>query len=358
MPGSGDHPSQLFLSDGHGSFKDVAVERGVANDRYAKGVGLGDADNDGDLDIYVSNLGANRLYRNDGKARFEDVAPALGVTEPAGRSFSTWFFDYDDDGWLDLFVAGYEARLKDVVADMLGQPSPPATLSRLYHNEHGRFRDVTVQAGLAHALLPMGASFGDANGDGRLDVYLATGGPGYDLLMPNALYVNDGGHRFLDGTTAAGLGHLQKGHGVAFADLDQDGDQDLMHQLGGFYPGDDFANALFENPGHGNAFLVVELTGVQSNRSGYGARLRVVIETPQGPRELHRAVGSVSSFGGTPRRQELGLGDATRIAELRITWPVSGRVQTFTDVPLNARVRVTEDSDQLEQLPYETLRFP
>jgi hypothetical protein len=68
-------------------------------------------------------------------------------------------------------------------------------------------------------------------------------------------------------------------------------------------------------------------------------------------------VGSVSSFGSTPRRQEIGLGDATRIAELRITWPASGRVQTFTDVPLNARVRVTEDSDQLERLPYAPLPF-
>jgi ASPIC and UnbV/FG-GAP-like repeat len=357
MPGSGDHPSQLFLSDGRGSFTDVAAERGVTNDRYAKGVALGDADNDGDLDLYVSNVGANRFYRNDGKAHFEDVAPELGVTEPVGRSFATWFFDYDDDGWLDLYVAGYEARLADMVADMLGHPHR-AVLPRLYHNEHGRFRDVTAETGLTHALLPMGASFGDANGDGRLDLYLATGGPGYDLLVPNALLVNDRGQRFLDATTSAGLGHLQKGHGVAFADLDQDGDEDLMHQLGGFYPGDDFANALFENPGHGNAFLVLELSGVQSDRSGYGARMRVVIETPQGSRELHRAVGSVSSFGSAPRRQMLGLGDATRIAELRVTWPLSGRVQTFTDVPLNARLRVTEDSDELERLPYETLRFP
>jgi len=356
-PGAGDHPCQLFLNDGHGIFTDVAAERGVTNDRYAKGVAFGDYDNDGDLDLYVSNVGANRLYRNDGTAHFVDVAAELGVTEPTGRSFATWFFDYDDDGWLDLFVAGYEARLGDVVAGLLGAP-PPATLSRLYHNEHGRFRDVTAEAGLARSLLPMGASFGDANGDGRLDMYLATGGPGYDLLMPNVLLVNDRGQRFLDGTTAAGVGHLQKGHGVAFADLDQDGDQDLVEDLGGFYPGDDFASALFENPGHGNSFLVVELTGVESNRPGYGARLRVVIETPQGSRELHRAQGCVSSFGSTPRRQEIGLGDATRIAELRVTWPKSGRVQTFTDVPLNSRVRVTEDSDVLERLPFETLRFP
>lgn len=357
MPGSGDHPSQLYLSDGRGAFAEVGAEHGVSNDRYAKGVGLGDADNDGDLDMYVSNIGANRMYRNDGTAHFEDMAPAWGMTEPVGRSFPTWFFDYDNDGWLDIYVAGYDARLSDMVASLLDQPHK-ATLARLYRNEHGTFRDVTVDARLTQALIPMGASFGDANGDGWLDMYLATGGPTYELIVPNALLVNDHGQRFLDGTTAAGLGHLQKGHGVAFADMDQDGDADLVNQLGGFYPGDDFANALFENPGHGNAFLVVELAGVQSNRSGYGARLRVVIETPQGVSELHRAVGSVSSFGSAPRRQELGLADATRIVDLQVTWPTSGRVQTFTDVPLNTRVRVTEDSDKLEQLPFSPLRFP
>src|SRR6185503_15790083 len=100
--------SQLFLSNRDGTFRDTARTAGVRNDRYAKGATAGDYDDDGDLDLFVSNIGKKRLYRNDGTARFEDVARAAGVEDaPRGRSFATWFFDYDNDGHLDLWVAGY-----------------------------------------------------------------------------------------------------------------------------------------------------------------------------------------------------------------------------------------------------------
>ena len=101
-------PSQLWRNEGDGTFVDVAGQAGVLNHSYGKGVTAGDYDNDGDLDLYVSNLGPNRLYRNDGGMRFTDVAPELGLTQPDRRSFATWFFDYDNDGWLDLFVTGYD----------------------------------------------------------------------------------------------------------------------------------------------------------------------------------------------------------------------------------------------------------
>ena len=84
--------------------------------------------------------------------------------------------------------------------------------------------------------------------------------------MPNVMLRNDGGRRFQNVTTSGGFGHLQKGHGVAFADFDHDGDQDIYHQLGGFYAGDKFHNALFLNPGHGNRFLVVNLEGTATNQ--------------------------------------------------------------------------------------------
>src|SRR6185295_5422391 len=238
-------PAQLYRNAGDGTFQDVARRAGVTNDRYAKGVAAGDFDNDGDLDLYVSNIGKNRLYRNDGNATFTDVAEAAGVTEPSGRSFAAWFFDYDNDGWLDLFVGAFDARVEDVAADYLGLPGQ-AHSPKLYHNErNGKFTDVAARMGLDHAWLPMGANFGDLDNDGWLDIYLATGDPDFQTLMPNVALRNDGGRRFQDVTTSAGLGHLQKGHGVAFADLDNDGDQDIYHQLGGFYPGDRFANALF-----------------------------------------------------------------------------------------------------------------
>ena len=354
-PPGGDYPSQLFRNNGDGTFTDIATPAGVLNDRYCKGVTAGDYDNDGDLDLYVSNVGANRLYRNNGDGTFTDVAPEAGVLEPRARSFATWFFDYDNDGWLDLFVTAYDARVQDVAADSLGlgwQASPPC----LYRNNgDGTFTNVTAAANLEHPWLPMGANFGDLDSDGWLDLYLATGDPDYQTLMPNVMLRNDDGRRFQNVSTAGGLGHLQKGHGVCFADIDNDGDQDIYHQLGGFYEGDGFNNALFVNPGHGNRFLYVRLVGTSSTRTAVGARIMVEIDTPRGVREIHRAVGSVSSFGGSPLRQEIGLGDATGIERLEVWWPKSGLRQSFHDIPMDAMIRIIEGDGRFEMVELKRL---
>ncbi len=357
-PKGGEYPCQLYRHNGDGTFTDIAESAGVRNDRYCKGVAAGDYDNYGDLDIYASNIGANRLYRNNGDGTFTDVAPQAGVIEPRGRSFACWFFDCDNDGWLDIWVGAYDATVEDIAADYLGLPhggSPPC----LYRNKgDGTFANITAPAGLNRPLLPMGASFGDLDNDGFLDIYLGTGDPDYQTLMPNIMLRNDGGRWFQDVTTSGGFGHLQKGHGIAFADLDNDGDQDIYHSLGGFYPGDAFANALFENPGHGNHFLYVKLVGTASNRGAVGARIKVVVETPSGTtREIHRAVGSVSSFGSTPRRQEIGLGTATSVRSLEVWWPRSGTRQVFEDVPLDAMVRVVEGNQHLERLELRAVRL-
>src|SRR5262245_21017997 len=99
-----DYPNQLFRAAGDGTFRDVAGDSRVKNDRFTKGVCAGDYDNDGDLDMYVSNIGPNRLYTNDGRMHFTDEAPQKNMIEPKGRSFACWFFDHDNDGWLDLVV--------------------------------------------------------------------------------------------------------------------------------------------------------------------------------------------------------------------------------------------------------------
>ncbi len=354
----GDYPSQLFRNNGDGTFTDIASEAGVTNDRYCKAVTAGDYDNDGDLELYLSNVGENRLYRNNGDRTFTDVAPALGVTEPAGRSFATWFFDYNNDGWLDLFVAAYEADIGDVAADYLGREHDGVS-PRLYQNDGmGRFVDVTDSVGLDHPYLPMGANFGDLDNDGWLDVYLGTGDPNYQTLMPNVMLRNDRGVRFQNVTTSGGFGHLQKGHGVAFADFDNDGDQDIYHQLGGFLVGDKFHNALFKNPGHGNAFLIIQLSGSRTNRAGYGARIRVTVDSPDGMRTIHRAVGSVSSFGGSPTRQEIGLGNATDITQVEVDWPVLGQTQRFTQVPLNQMIRIAENDQNFQTIQRPRIDLP
>ena len=192
----------------------------------------------------------------------------------------------------------------------------------------------------------MGCNYGDLDNDGWLDFYAGTGDPDYRSLMPNRMFRNNGGDFFEDVTASGGVGHLQKGHGVAFGDLDNDGDQDIYAVIGGAYSGDVFTNVLFENPGHGNHWLTLQLRGVQSNRAGFGARIEVITQTATTRRIIHSQTGSGASFGASTLQQEIGLGNAEAIEELVIRWP-SGVVQNFTNVAMDQKYIVEEDAADL-----------
>ncbi len=344
--GKKPNPSQLFRNEGGGRFTDVAEIAGVANMRFAKGVAWGDIDGDGDPDLYVSNIGKNRLYRNNGDGTFTDVAKAWGV-DVRGYSIATFFFDYDNDGRLDLFVGDYGAQIEAVMASYMGEPAEGGW-PLVYRNVGGRFEEVSADLGISRPTLPMGAGFGDLDGDGWLDIYLGTGAPSYDALIPNVMLHNRGGKAFTDVSFAGGFAHLQKGHGVAFGDIDNDGDQDLFHQLGGFFPGDDYANALFENPGFGNSWITLRLEGRSANRFGVGARIAVTVREPGGSRTIHVLAGSGGSFGGSSMQQEIGLGQAETIEEIRIRWPGSDTRQRFVNVVPNRIYRLVEGEGELE----------
>ncbi len=350
------YPAQLFRNEGDGTFSEVAEEAGVTNDRLSKASNWGDYDNDGDPDIYVSNIGPNRLYRNNGDGTFTDVATVAGVEEPVGRGFTTWFFDYDNDGHLDILAGDYNSTLGEVAAWYLGVDIPSGR-PLIHHNQgDGTFREVGAELGILAPCLPMGGNYGDLDNDGWLDFYLGTGTPSYESIAPNLMYRNQEGKRFADVTYSGGFGNQQKGHGIAFGDLDNDGDQDIFEQMGGAYPGDAFPSSLFENPGHGNAWITLKLVGLESNRFGVGARIRVVAETPAGERTVHVLVGSGGSFGGSSLIQEIGLGDAFVVRRIEIDWP-GGSTQILKSPPIKEFLEIEEGRSRFLVLDKPTFRL-
>lgn len=335
--------SQLYRNDGATGFVNVAAEAGVENRKQAKAAVWGDWNNDRFPDLYVSNYhGENRLYRNNRDGTFTNVAADLGVDGPY-ISFPAWFWDVNNDGVLDLYSAAYEVGLQFVAAAAFGQKRLDEP-SRLYIGDgQGGFVESAAEFGLDVTMQPMASNIGDLDNDGYLDFYLGTGYPEYEALMPNLMFHNVGGSRFENVTYSGGFGHLQKGHGIAFADLDNDGDQDVFAQMGGAYPGDAFANAVFENPGFGNHWLRVKLVGSKSNRAGIGARIRVdMIEDGQ-QRSIYHWVGNVGSIGAGSLQPMIGLGRAKRISALEVFWPTTGETQRFESVPLDAWLEIRED---------------
>ena len=229
-----------------------------------------------------------------------------------------------------------------MAADYLGLATA-AERPRLYRNNgDGTFAERSAEAGVDKVLYTMGCDFGDLDNDGWLDFYVGTGSPSLRSVMPNRMFRNAGGRFFEDVTTSGGFGHLQKGHGVAFGDLDNDGDQDIYAVLGGAYTGDVFQNVLFENPGHGNHWITLLLEGVQSNRAALGARIRIEVATVEGTRNIYATVGTGASFGGSSLQQEIGLGQATAIEAVEVTWPTTGTRQLFTDLEMDQYYRIRE----------------
>ncbi|MFN7947547.1 MAG: FG-GAP-like repeat-containing protein [Blastocatellia bacterium] len=341
--GHEETPSQLFRNRGDGTFEDVTQKAGVGRAAFTKGAAWGDYDNDGDADLYVSNYGGeNFFYRNNGDGTFTEMARQLHVEKPV-MSFPTWFFDYDNDGWPDLFVASFVPSVTEVARGFLNLP-PQAETMKLYRNDgKGGFQDVTKEVGLNRVVPTMGANFGDLDNDGFLDFYLGTGAPSYAALMPNFMFHNRGGRSFTDVTAATGTGHLQKGHGVAFGDINNDGNQDLYVNIGGFLPGDAYNKALFANPGHDNNWISIKLTGTKTSRAAIGAKIRITLAEANGAKSLrYREVSSGGSFGASSLTQEIGLGRAGQIGTLEVFWPASKTQQTFRNVGVNQFIELKE----------------
>jgi hypothetical protein len=470
--------NRLYRNRGNGTFTDVTARAGVAGKGYDLGVATGDYDGDGDTDLFVAGLRANVLYRNNGDGTFEDVTARAGLAAPDPEYGTLWavaaaFFDYDKDGWLDLFVSNY--CVWDPATEPIcnrpeapdychpdGYKGLPNSLYRnngdgtftnvsaptgirahvgkgmgigladfdedgwldlfvsndnwpafLFHNRQGRrFEEVALAAGVAYTemgkkISGMGADARDVDNDGRPDVFqTALDGD----TMP--LFRNRGGMAFEDWTGRAGLVAptlANTGWSNGIVDFNNDGWKDLFVAGGGVvHPEGDFAeraprsNTVYVNLKNGrfvdasagagaefarrkavhrgaafgdldndgrvdavvsaleapleiwrnvsptaNHWLLVEAVGTRGNRHGIGTRLRVTAASGVQHDHVNTAVG----YGcASDRRVHFGLGPDSVVTELRVEWP-SGAVQALRDVRVDRIITVREDEARLPTDP-------
>ena len=245
-------PSQLFRNSGDGTFEDVTARAGVGATAFTKGVVAGDYDNDGYPDLYVSNMfGDNFLFHNKRRRHVhggrEGARRRRSRSSASRRGSSTT----TTTAWLDIFVV-VVSELGRGVRQVLprtaaaGRDDDAVPQRRQRHVRRTSRSRRRARRGSCRRWAPTSAT---SDNDGFLDMYLGTGTPSFAALMPNIMLRNDAGRRFLDVTAATGTGHLQKGHGIAFVDIDNDGDEDVMLNIGGAVPGDQYTESLFENPG-------------------------------------------------------------------------------------------------------------
>ncbi len=326
---------RLYHNLGGGRFEDVTRQSGIGSER-GRGLAVAWVDDDGDgrEDIYVANdMTPNFLWRNLGNGHFNDVAVEAGCAfTDAGLPLSGMGIgvgDYDNDGREDLFVTNFS--------------NEPNTL--YYNRGHGRFEDVSMQAGVAlphMQFLSFGCEFFDYDADGWQDLIVANGHvqlhaetsqAGVTYSERKQLFHNEGGHRFTEVTS--GLGDLARptvSRGLATGDVDNDGGLDfLVNNQNG-------PAQLFMNRSPHGHWVSFTTTGTKSNREGRHARLTI---TAGGRRQTAEVRAGSSYASASDRRVYFGLGAATRVERLEVRWP-SGARDSASDLPADAFYAVTE----------------
>ncbi|MEM9143651.1 MAG: VCBS repeat-containing protein [Bacteroidota bacterium] len=239
----------------------------------------------------------------------------------------------------------------DFSKELQGKPVNTDKPRLFINNGDATFSDKTHTYGLDRTMYAMGANFGDLDNDGFLDFYVGTGAPDLSTVVPNRMFKNEKGKSFIEVSSAGLFGHIQKGHGIGFADIDRDGDQDIYAVMGGAYEGDVFSNVLFENPISDNNWVVFELLGKSTNRSAIGSRIEIELDNG---RKIYHTIGTGGSFGASSLQAELGLGSAKTIRKLTLFWQ-NGKPQQFDNLNVNTKYRILEGAG-IEEVAYSLIQ--
>lgn len=333
--------SKLYRNDGR-RFTDVTERFGLKRHVQGQtvfGAAFGDYDRDGFPDLTITRWGSDPavLFRNVGGRAFE----VNEEVEPQEAGFMTAFLDANHDGRLDLFYPAApgiaRAITTQAVFDGEGEDSYHMGHSSLWlQRADGSF---SPDNGFFREQMPigsMGSNFGDLNNDGAYDFYFGTGSPEGWYVLPKLVYlgvVEDGMpvDRLANISMLDGFGSVQKGHGIVFFDVDNDGDQDVYSSLGGMWPGDVWPNQLFVNDSRLDAaWTKIRLHGRRSNRSGVGAMIKVVARDAGGrPRVRFQQMDNKTAFGSAPYLAHIGLADAVAIDRVEVTWPGARAPQVY-----------------------------
>jgi hypothetical protein len=340
-------PDILYRNNGDGTFTDVTREAGAYKAGNGLGVVFGDYDDDGWIDIYVANDATpNFLFRNKGKGVFDEVGlwsgTAVGMDGKPLAGMGTDMGDINGDGLLDIFVTNLDGQTHS-----------------LYKNiGRGLFTDATFAAGIGEATLPYagwGAAFFDYDNDGDLDLTVANGdvidnvklvreNGSYEQL--NLLLRNDGSGGFASVGPSSGTGFALKkaSRALAVGDLDNDGDLDIVVANVGAT-----ADVLQNDGGNRSNSILVRTVGSRSNRDGIGARLKLSV----GGKILVREVKAGSSYlAQNDLRVHFGLGKARKADRMEIRWP-GGPVEVIENIEANRILTVREGEGVVRSVPFE-----